>query len=369
MSMRSIVQSSVLVLSLALVACSARTNTNTGGGGGGAGGGSGGGAGGGGGGGTMTVDAGSGKDGGTAIVDAGSPPPETIAAAKSVKFPALVNLKGVVVTAVPFAAASNANSTCAGTSTKGVNASFWIADPNNAHSGIFVTKFRCDPPADYLPAIGDVLDLKGYIGIESKFDGRERSRFVVKQQFDFINPTPSTCALPTCQPLEITKTGTMAPLADSMVDGTFGNDGAIRSNTEYAGSRVKITADLSIANASPLALKRASLLPNDDRYFGFELSNHVLVNNYLTFATFAADGGLLEDGGTSSCDFRLVVLDGGSVTFSSIAGVWDSYTFTGCQDGGVASNCFKHFGVIPGTDAGYTYVLYPTSCADFVVKP
>ena len=343
-----------------VVGCTARPTADAG-----VGGGSGGGSGGGGGkvdSGTVVVDS------GTPGVDAGAP--ETIAAAKGTKFPALVNLKGVVVTAVPFAALSNSTgANCPDSTTRGVNASFWIADPNNAHSGIFVTKYRCDAPYDYLPAIGDVLDLVGYIGIESSFDGRERSRFVVKQQFDFIKPTPSTCNASTnCQPLVITKKTTMAPLPDNMVDGTFGNGGEIRANSSYSGSRVKITADLTISEANPIELKRISLVPNDDRYFGFKLSNGVLVNNYLTFATFAADGGLLPDGGTSSCDYRMVVLDGGMVTFASISGVWDSYTMTSCVDGGIDSRCFKNPGIVPGTDAGYTNVLYPITCADFTVK-
>lgn len=362
MSFRSIVQTAVVTVSVMLVACETRPTKTDAGTGGGAGGGAGGG------GGTTVVDSGT-LDAGMA--DAGSLPLETIGAAKGAKFPALVDLKGVVVTAVSFAAPSvNSTSNCFDSATKGVTASFWVADPNAAHSGIFVKKYRCDKPYDYVPAVGDVLDLKGYIGIEESFDiDREKKRFVVKQQFDFIFPTkPARCELSlNCQPLDINKTGTVAALPDNQVDATFGEGGAVKANSNYSGSRVKITGPLTLSDPRPLALKRVSLVPGDDRYFGFQLSNGVLVNNFLTYATFAADGGLLEDGGTSGCDYRLVALDGGTVSFASVSGIWDSYTYLGCVDGGIDSRCFKNYSV-PGTDAGTTNVLYPMSCRDFQLQ-
>jgi hypothetical protein len=223
-----------------------------------------------------------------------------------------------------------------------------------------------------VPAIGDVLDITGYIGIEESFNGREKKRIVVKEQYDFIRGAkPAKCELTSnCQPLVITKTGTMAPLGDNPVSASFGDDGGIRSFNSYAGSRIKFIDPLSIADARPLAFKRLSAVSGDEVYYGFRLSNGVLVNNYLTFAKFDVDGGVYADGGTSSCDFRLVKLDGGSVTFSQIAGIWDTYTNFSCSDGGTdLPNCFKNWNV-PGSnpDAGYTNVLYPMNCSDFVVQ-
>ncbi len=367
MSIRSAVQTAVLAASLALIGCVARPTADAG---------TGGGAGGGTGGGTGQVDSGTVVDAGTQ--DAGTPPPETVAAAKAIKFPGLVNLKGVVVTAVSFAARSNSmGADCKGTSSKGTTAEFWVADPNNAQAGIYVTKFRCDTMVDYLPAVGDVLDLTGYIGIESKFTDREAFRWVVKQQYDFLQTKPRAAAgeaeactaVNNCQALVITLKSQGSALPDNMVASTFGDNGAIRANPTYAGARVKMAGPVTISEANPAALRRISLVPGDNRYFGFQLSNGVLVNNYRTYATFAPDGGLLADGGTSPCDFRQVVLDGGAVSFASIAGVWDSYSHAVCADGGVEFGCFKAGGgSVPGTDAGYTYVLYPMTCADFVVQ-
>ncbi len=365
--MTSFFRIAVLAASLALAACSGRD----------AGGGTGGGTGGGSGGGAGRVDSGTGggggpmtNDSGTVVTDAGVAVATSIAAAKAnFRYSGSpVKLTGVVVTAVSFAALSNTTgAVCAGSTTKGANASFWVADPNAMHTGIYVSKFRCDPPLDYLPKVGDVLDIKGYVGEEKAFDGRAQNRWVLKQQYDFIRPAPMNgCVLPACQPLEMTKTGTVAPLPDSVVDATFGDSGAVRASGSYAGSRVKIAAPASISDPRPLALKRVSAISGDDRYFGFQLSNGVYVSNDFTFASFQSDGGALEDGGTSPCDYRLVVIDGGTVNFSSISGVWDSYSYTACADGGTQSTCFKNYGTVPGLDAGYTFVLYPMSCADLV---
>ncbi len=390
MTFRSmILGAAVVASSSALMACGGRTptpdagcvgiacgigggtgfggGTATGGGGGATGGGGGGTTGGGGGttgGGGGTTGGGGGSTGGgggsTGI-------PETIQAAKGSTFPAEVNLKGVVVTAISFAGRSaSTGADCAGTTSKGVNASFWVADPNSPQTGVWVEKFRCDREVDYFPQVGDVLDIKGMMGFESGFEDRVGFRVMVKSEFDYISNRPSgyTCELtstPACRPLEITKTSTMSPLPVVDVANTFGGGGAIKAEPTYAGARIKIAGPLTLSNPSPAALKRVSLLANDDRYYGYELSNGVLVNNFRTFA-----GVNLEDGGVSNCDVRAMVLDGGTVTFpNGIVGVWDSYTHAACADGGTASNCFKNRGTVPGTpDANYTNVLYPTDCAD-----
>lgn len=343
------------------IACPMGGGVGAGGGvatGGGTGGGSGGGATTGGGTGGST-GGGSGRDGGV---------PTTIQAAKGSTFPQRVALQGVVVTAVSFARRSSA-AACPGAASPGVTADFWVADPNSPEYGVWVQKYRCDGEVDYFPVVGDVLNVSGVIGFESSFEQRTGYRTMVKSEFDFIPNRPSgyVCAptsTPPCEPFVVTKTGTMAPLPVVDQPITFGANGAARAEQALKGVRIKIAGPLTISNITPEALHRMSALGADDpRYFGFELSNGVLVNDFRTF-----DGALLEDGGSSHCDQRWVVADGGTVTYpNGIVGVWDTYTFAPCVDGGTdIFRCFAQRGTVPpSADAGYTNVLYPTDCADF----
>jgi hypothetical protein len=331
---------------------------STGGGTGGVGGGNAGVGGGntGGGGGTA---AGGGAAGGAAAAT-------TIAAARRAMFPANVDLQDVVVTAIGFSAPSASPNNCPGATNAGVTANFWVADRNSPENGIWVSKFRCDPPADYAPALGDVLDIRGYVGFNSPFaDRSEPSRVVLKSQFDFIQGTkPPACELtatPRCQPLQISKKGTMAPLAPSMQMMAFGNamGGTVRANNMLVGARVRVAGPLTITNANPSALNSLPLGPGA-RYDGFELSNGMLVSNFRTFDDRLRDGGLL-----TRCDYRRQFLDGGMPTFAAVSGIWDTYAIAPCADGGSANGCFQLRAFVPGTDAGTTNVLYPTECSDF----
>jgi hypothetical protein len=193
---------------------------------------------------------------------------------------------------------------------------------------------------------------------------------MVKSQFDYIPSKPQgyVCAptsTPPCIPFDIRKTGSMAPLPPVDVPNTFGANGTIKAEPTYSGARVKIAGPLTMGLLNPEQLHRQSALgANDTRYYGFELSNGVLVNNFRTF-----DNAALEDGGRSRCDVRFIVGDGGTVTFpNGIIGVWDTYTHASCADGGTdLNNCFNNRGSVPGTpDANYTNVLYPTDCADYL---
>jgi len=339
----------------------------TGGGGGttGGGGGTTGGGGGvtGGGGGTT------GGGGGTTGGGGGTTIPATVQEAKAATFPTKVALQGVVVTAISFAARSTSANLCAGTSSAGVNAEFWVADPASPQFGVFVKKFRCDGDVDYFPHVGDVLNISGVIGFESSFTQRIGYRTLVKAEFDYIPMKPAgyVCALsstPPCEPLVISLTGTMAPLPVNDQPVTFGANGAIKAEPALKGARIKIAGPLTIANIVPEALHRVSAAgAADTRYYGFELSNGVLVNDFRTF-----DGARLEDGGVSHCDQRWIVADGGTVTYTNgITGVWDTYTYAACVDGGTdLFNCFANKGAVPGVpDSGYTNVLFPTDCADY----
>jgi hypothetical protein len=271
----------------------------------------------------------------------------------------------VVVTAISFARAST-SSLCPGLGTAGVNASFWVADPANPQSGVWVDKFRCDNPPDYLPQVGDVLSISGVIGLESSFRQQDGYRTTVQSEFDYIPNKPigyfcTLTSVPSCEPLVITRTSGTTPLPVVNVPSSFGSGGAIQAAAAHVGARVKIAGPLTVTDVYPAALRRLSALPGDTRYFGYQLSNGVLVNNFRTF-----DGAVLEGGVVSRCDVRNVVLDGGTVTFpNGLIGVWDTYTHATCVDGGInLTNCLNNQGVVPGTAANYTHVLYPTDCAD-----
>ncbi len=285
------------------------------------------------------------------LTDAG--PPSDIAGARAAAFPAFASIKGVVVSAVSFAAPSQSTGVdCLDTGTKGFNASFWVVDPHRPKDGLFVTKYRCDVPSDYSPTVGDVLDLSGYVGRELPYVDREAYRVEIKDQYDFMVVKPTSCSLqesPPCTPLVITPQGTAsAPTATSV----FTLGGALQTRPDLLGARISVSGALYIASPRPLALKRVSALPGDDTYYGFSLPTEALVNDSHT-------RGL-------GCDYRGVVLDGGFVTFTSISGIWDTYANAPCADGGVAGTCFRNTGFVPGTDAGYTHVLYPMTCQDYV---
>ncbi len=275
----------------------------------------------------------------------------SVAGAKGLTYPAHVLLKGVVVTAVANNYLATTGS-CA--SAGGWYASFYVADVASPENGIFVFKHCSDSPAVFQPVVGDLLTIDGFVGFQKKYVEREGYRVMIKSQYDFT-AAPHTGALP----LTITKTGSMAPLADNQAPAGFGDaqGGAVQANKSLGGTRVHIPGPLTITSATPTAFKRISAVPNDNTYFGFEVTGGVLVNNFKTYKSF-------DDGGTPACDYRGNVADGGSVTFANgISGVWDTYTHAPCTDGGTSSSCYAADGLIPGVDGGkYTYVLYPMNC-------
>jgi hypothetical protein len=100
--------------------------------------------------------------------------------------------------------------------------------------------------------------------------------------------------------------------------------------------------------------------------FGFEVTGGILVNNFATFDAQFSDGGSLL-----RCDWRQIALDAGvgrTVTFpNGISGVWDTYSHASCRDGGVSCSdglVNRNAGIVPDTTNDFTYVLYPTDCAD-----
>jgi hypothetical protein len=336
----------------------------------------------GGGGGSATTGGGSAATGGGSdaplLLPDGGLAPNTTIAARGSNLQTLVDIRGAVVTAVSFAGASqNSTTFCkdkmnptVDTATKGATASFWVTDPANPKNGIFVTKERCDFPYDYIPVAGDILNIRGIVDTVTPFTDREGKRVVLKNQRGRIpsamRPAITGCSLletVPCRPLELTKTGTMAPIAPVDVPTTFGADGGIRAERSFLGARIKMAGPLTIVDATPVEFKRTSAIPNDDHYFGFRLSNGILVGNYQTVTSLPTDAGPFDNG---NCDYRRFVLDGGMPTFTSITGVWDTFVHAVCDDGGIASGCFATAqGNVPGVDAGSANILYPMECVDY----
>lgn len=263
-----------------------------------------------------------------------------------VPFGAHVQVSDVVVHTVSFSATGNQGDS---------RADFWVTDPANPTYSMWISKFYRDPPGPYLPAPGDQLTIDGYFSTTSRFDNPTGYRRQIASRR--VNAT-------TFLPLTLTKTADAGIPDPVLVEaGQFGNadGGWTRPNRELAGTRVYVQGPIEITDPSPRAFQRVSANPNDPRYYGFEVSGGILVSNLKTFAN--VDGG---------CPWRDIALDAGvngeKVVFTQgVYGVWDTYTFAACADGGTdIYNCFNNEGQIPGTNNDYTYVLYPQSCEDFV---
>ncbi len=297
---------------------------------------------------------GGGSDGGIAT--------KTIAQVKQATFKDHVRVDGVVVTVVDYNKAGG-SAACTGASPPGWYAEFWVVDPADPSSGIWVDKYCTDLPTNFQPVPGDVLTIDGYFYTSSKFDDRSGYRYEIVSQYGMVASNAA--------PLVITKTGTQSPpLVDVEAPTGFGNSdgGRVLANREFSGARVHVPGPLVVTDPNPVALKRVSGLAGDTVHFGFEVTGGILVDDYRTY-------GVTLDGGTPRCDYRAVALDGGSVAFpNGISGVWDSYTHAPCEDGGTnLSACYLHqvAGYVPGTlgaaadggNAKYTFVLYPMDCA------
>lgn len=303
-----------------------------------------------------TADAGS--DAGTQG-DAGTPPAPvvmTLAEARASPFDGKrrVLLEGVVIHTV----ADVARRVESGATQ--VRAAFWVVDPARPGQGLWVRKDWEDLPADFVPTVGQRVDLTGWMqagsGLES-FTGY-RARLGNASAFGGASGT-----------LELRRAGTLAVPADNaVVAGSFGNaDGGLgRPNPELLGTRVYVPGPLVMTDPTPRAFHRVSADPDDSVYYGFEVSGGILVSSQDTA------GASPTDGGPARCDWQaLVRSDGGTVVFPlGLRGVWDTYTFVPCQDGGTGT-CAPDArgGRVPGTepaDGGpgnpYTHVLYPRDC-------
>lgn len=307
-----------------------------------------------------------GSDAGTQP-DAGQTAPTvmTVAEARKARYETWVTLENVIVTAVDDVNAYSRDP-------NQIFAQFWVADDSSPSRGIFVKKFRTDTPTHFVPKVGQRLNLTGWLQSASKFDQFIAYRTQLANQFAFRKQSG---------PLQITLLSENNTLpADNTAPAGFGNaDGGFgRPNPELAGSRVHIPGPLVLTNPTPEAMHRVvTARPDDPTYFGFEVSGGILVNNRKTY------GESPTDGGPARCDWQALVRnDGGTVVFpNGIRGVWDTYSFAPCTDGGVLADggvdnvvsCFNNGGRVPGaelSDGGfnnYTHVLYPQNCTTDLV--
>ncbi len=290
-------------------------------------------------------------DGGSTGVPSGWDGGTTVSAIKGAKYCGdRVHVDNVVVTAI-----ANAQKGSSGD----YKVDFWVSDVDDQSSAVYVTKHYTDLPKDFLPQVGDVLSIDGYLKRQSAHIDRIAYRETFGSMFD--------CPSNDGGILSMVKTDGGVSVVTTEVDADFGaaEDGTKRPNSQYRSARVSIPGPLVVINPSPNALKRISSKVDDTMAYGFEVSGGILVNNAYTF-----DRGLSDGGTEVRCDFRKAALDAGSgqVVFpNGISGVWDTYSHAPCRDGSTGCKdgfAFRDAGYIPGTNNTYTYTLYPIDCDD-----
>jgi len=289
-------------------------------------------------------DGGSSGDGGT---DGGQTAPRdvTVTEARAAQYGTWVRIKGAVIQTVDYEKQGTAGDW---------TANFYLVDPANPKQGVWVYKFYQDTPTTYRAKVGDKIDIEGYLHVKGRFEQVSAYRPQLASKFYIDGSQQPKMAL-----TNIVASTVPADNEVSIATG-FGNaeNGTKRPNPEYAGARVHIAGPLKITNPSPKAFQRVSADPADSRYYGFEVEGGILVRNSAT---------------SSKCDYRATALGGTEVTFpDGIRGVWETYSFAACEDGGTATDCRRTAAVVPGTsdggvgDAGtgnlYTYVLTPQNC-------
>ena len=292
-----------------------------------------------------------GGGGGGFVYDGGT----TVSAVKGAPFCSTrVTLKNVVITSVANVFQGGQGDYLA---------QFWVADPANPKDAIYVDKYYTDPstPAMTELKVGQLLTLEGYTFKQSRFTDRIAYRLTLKSQFDCRQPDGGYYSPTGTLSISILDAGAgpTAPMAPAGFGNAMG--GTIKPNPDFGAARVYVPGPLAITNPSPAAMKRLSANPNDTTYFGFEVTGGILVNNFNTFDRTQSDGGI-----TVRCDYRKMILDGGSVVFpNGITAAYDTYSHAPCEDGGTSSTCTRrNAGSVPGTSNDYTYVLYPMDCTE-----
>jgi hypothetical protein len=293
-----------------------------------------------------------------------------------------VILSHVVVTQVWDAYTASAN----GLPDGGSRVFFWVEDPLQTQYGLWVEKFTTDyaqdstPGPDYLyvPAPGDSLDLQAFLVTDFRETFptyNQAGRATLGEQYLISGGNASS-------PLFIVVNGPGTAPADNRAPGGFGNaqGGTVAASPDYAGARVHVPGPLTITRPSPTALtnfRNNTFPPQPIGWRGFEVGSPdggpfqgilVIDDKIYQDYTYLPDGGQVAVPGR--CDYAAWARDGGVVTFpSGISGVWDTYAVQLCagpKDGG--QYCSNTPGEVPLADGGallgFTYVLWPQSCAD-----
>ncbi|WP_257463292.1 hypothetical protein [Archangium lipolyticum] len=315
--------------------------------------------------GVCSVDGGAGMDGGASPrdagmqADAGAPPTVvmTIAEARRTPFDGRVRVKleGVVIHTVE--SPDHGPRSDAGTPVR-----FWVVDPARPTQGLWVEKSPTDLPTDFVPQVGQYVDITGWMQAGAGDEQLEGYRARIANPRVFDNSLGR---------LEIRLIDTLPVPADNRAPPGFGaaDGGWLRPNPELLGTRVYVPGPLVMTDPSPSAFPHVPALSNGSAFNGFEVSGGILVSSRNT------SGPSPTDGGPARCDWQdLVRGDGGVVVFpNGIRGVWDTYTYVPCQDGGTEdlATCPKDpaGGRVPGTelpDGGFgnafTHVLLPQDC-------
>lgn len=237
------------------------------------------------------------------------------------------------------------------------NVQFWVVDGNNPSRGIMVDKFYTDVPGPYLPQVGDVVNLEGFVKRYSRFNDRTAYRTVFGSTFGCTGADAGTN--PTNLVVTLVDAGAPVSPIDTPMgfgDAMLGDD---RPNPQFAGVLVHVPGPLTLSDPNPPAFERVTLSPNDTVHLGFEVTGGILVNNYRTYDVTFSDGG-----SRTGCDYRVYANDGGTVTFpNGITGVWDTYSHASCEDGGTSNCTRRNAGTVPGTMNDFTYALYPLDCS------
>lgn len=296
-----------------------------------------------------------------------------------------VTVQNVVVHTVDFAIDSGTPGSA------DISAEFYVGTPADAGPGpgVFIDKFFSDLPTSYRPAVGDRLDVQGFLYERfNKTSGRPHSehrlgyRRELGAQFN-VDGGPGKLVLTRLEGTGVT--------AVARVDASYSaRNGTARPHPNTLGSRVFIPGPVYVADPAPSFMLRYSLDATDggpgrvfldttrDNYEGFVLDNGVVIADYRV------------RGSSPECrDYRQQAADAGPGRFffpNGIQGIYETYTMVpligqrqALADGGVttvqgASGCpgGQHFftclpsGWIPSADGGvlttHLHVVVPQNC-------
>jgi hypothetical protein len=229
---------------------------------------------------------------------------------------------------------------------------FWVQDTSDNRQGMWIRKDYTDLPRTYTPVVGELLNVRGFY----------QTQFSTWDRYGYRRHLGEGCSAAVRNDggvlvIEVVDAG-VTSIPVTVMSG-FGNsmNGTSRPNPELASNRVFIPGPVTLTSATPIALTRIGVDGGISGYNGFEITGGILVDNFFTF-------GETRDGGSPRCDWRAIAADGGTVTFpNGLTGIWDTYTHAPCI-GSATCGAARDAGSVPFANNQFTYVLYPTDCAE-----